>query len=268
MIHASVKAAWPEHSKAFEGRVPGMYCDILGLITCGQGNLIDPISAAERLPWTLEDGSKADLAQVRADWHLLKSGAAHFSKLHWKYALAATKCRLTDAAVDALVEAKLEENAAFLQSHHFPAFASFPADAQLGILSMAWAVGPGFPTKFGNFKAAVLAGSWEGAEACCKIREEGNPGVVPRNAANRLCFRNAHMSELSGADPTVLFWPATAPKAGTVEAQQALDMAQKEAAIKLAAWQALETSPPVVPGAGAALREYEQAGLTDDEPKS
>lgn len=227
MIHPSVKAAFPKHSAMFEGRVPGMYCDILGLITCGQGNLIDPISAAERLPWALADGSKADLAQVRADWHKLKDNWQHYAKRHWKFALADTKCRLTDAAIDALVAAKLEENAVFLKSHYFEDFASFPADAQLGLLSMAWAVGPGFPLKFKNFTQLVLKGDWAGTIAkdasggyAAKIRETGNPGVVPRNAANRLCFSNAALASKGAFDLEHLFWPGIVPPTSSAMAQE------------------------------------------------
>jgi len=227
-MHDSVKASWFEHSKQFEGRVPGMYCDILGLITCAQGNLIDPIAAAEKLPWVLADGSPASVAQVRADWHLLKDNAARFSKLHWKHAIAATKCRLTEPAMDALVMSKLRENEAFLRKT-FTSWDELPADAQLGIFSMAWACGPGFTSKFKNFTRLALAGDWAGTIAkdatggnAAKIRETNNPGVVPRNAANRLCFANAAAVLQQGLDITKLYWPsAVPPPSAVVEAQDA-----------------------------------------------
>lgn len=237
-MHDSVRASWFEHSKQFEGRVPGMYCDILGLITCAQGNLIDPIAAAERLPWVLVDsGDRADIAQVRADWNKLKEGRAQFAKLHWKHALAATKCRLTESAMDNLVMAKLEENEAFLRKT-FTKWDELPADAQMAIFSMAWACGPGFTKKFPNFTRLALAGDWAGTVAkdatggyAAKIREAGNPGIVPRNAANRLCFANAAVVVQQGLDIAKLHWPgAVPPPAAVAEAhdakaasQQALD---------------------------------------------
>ncbi len=255
-MHQSVIDKWHEFSTPLEGRVPGMYCDVLGLITCAVGNLIDPIGEAEKLPWTLLDGSKADLAQVRADWQLLKTGAAYYSKRHWKYALAATKCRLTDGAIDALVASKRAEFAAYLKQHHFPEWERYPADGQLGILSMAWACGPGFPAKFGNFKRCVINGDWSGAIATCKIREEGNQGVVPRNARNRLCFANAALVVKLGIDVSQLFWP------GVPAAPVAPD--DSAAILHRAAVLARSLASDPVGFAGANLREYEMG--PDTEP--
>lgn len=259
-MHRSVIDVWPAHSQKFEGRVPGMYCDILGLITCAQGNLIDPIMLAERLPWTLEDGSKADLAQVRADWHLLKANADFYSKRHWRYALNATKCRLTDAAMDAIVAQKRDDFERYLKQHHFPEWETYPADAQLGIMSMAWACGPGFPTKFANFKRAVINGDWSGAAASCKIREEGNPGVVPRNTANRLCFANAALVVKLGLDIGELFWPTAPPSIGVASLadEQAKDLHR-------AAVLAQSLAGDVVGTPGANLRNYD-AAEHDAEP--
>src|SRR5690606_14815421 len=42
-----------------------------------------------------------------------------------------------------------------------------------------------------------------------KIREEGNPGVVPRNRHNRTCFSNAGIVVQSGLDRETLHWPGT-----------------------------------------------------------
>lgn len=223
-MHQSVIDRWEEFSRPLEGRVDAMYVDVLGLVTCGVGNLVDPIGQAERLPWTLEDGSRADLAQVRADWHLLKNASAHYAKLHWKYARAATKCRLTEQAIDGLVAAKRAEFETFVRTHYFKDFDSFPADAQLGIMSMAWACGPGFPLKFGNFRNAVLKQDWDAAVATCKIREgtpgkaDWNPGIVPRNKLNRFLFANAARVKANGIDDNaVLYWPSVAPNSSELE---------------------------------------------------
>jgi hypothetical protein len=237
-MHQSVIEAWERFSTPLEGRVDAMYLDVKGLVTCAVGNLIDPIRLAEQLPWTLEDGTRADLAQVRADWHKLKDSAGFYAKMHWRYARAATLCRLTDAAIDDLVAQKRAEFFDHLKRHHFPALESFPADAQLGIMSMSWACGPGFPKTFGNFKRAVLAGDWVGAAASCKIRDgldtpqktDDNPGIVPRNKHNKFCFLNAARVLTNGIDDHhVLYWPELAPNAGEVEvfakeaSQRALD---------------------------------------------
>ncbi len=249
-------------STPLEGRVPGMYCDVLGLVTCGVGNLIDPIQAAEKLPWTLEDGRPAELAQVRADWHKLKDNADFYAKRHFKLALEATKCRLTGAAIDDLVSRVLDLNEAQMKKT-FPDWDAFPADAQLALMSMCWAVGAGWPTKFGNMKACVLKQDWEGCVATCKIREQGNPGVVPRNARNRFCLHNAAIVKATGSDNTVLHWPnvASATPAQPVPSAPAT-AAKVESDLALAAWQAHALYPYAVPGSGSALRDFEAAPVT------
>lgn len=215
-MYQSVRDSWHAYSTPLEGRVLHMYLDILGLVTCGVGNLIDPVSEALKLPWKkLIGGEFASPDEIRSAWQALKSrqDLAHRSAGN---ALAVTGLVLTDADVDALVASRLASNEAFL-TKELPAFESFPADAQLGILSMAWAVGAGFTAKFPTFTRAVLAQDWFAAQASCKIREEGNPGVVPRNAANRVCFGNAAIVAGAGMDRSRLWWPAPARPESSAE---------------------------------------------------
>ena len=197
-----------EYSEPLEGRVHSMYLDILGLVTTGVGNLIDTPEAAAQLPWKHADGRVATRVEVGDAWRELKS-RKDLAKMHWKFAAALNDLRLSDVDIDALVRSKLMANEAYIRGHYFPDWDNFPADAQLGCMSMAWAVGPGFPAKFGNFTNRVLAGDWHGAAACCTIREDGNPGVVPRNKANRVCFENAAVVVTGSLDRDVLNWPAT-----------------------------------------------------------
>lgn len=253
-MHKSVADAWLAFNEPLECRVHGMYVDIKGLITCGVGNLIDPIVLAEQLPWSMPDGKRATLEQVRADWHRLKGDSQRLARLHYKYALAATQVRLADADIDALVARKRTEFERYLQLHHFPEWPLFPADAQLGIASMAWACGPGFPATFKNFKRCVINRDWTGAIASCKIREIDNPGVVPRNARNRLCFANAAIVEKRSLDVSQLFWPAVPPPPGPVEPTD--DHAQ---ALHAIAVYAQTFAADVVGTPGANLRDYEAA---------
>lgn len=206
-MHPSVHAAWHAFSTPFEGRVLSMYLDIKGLVTTGVGNLIDTVHEAQKLPWRKESsGQLATPYEIGEAWHKLK-GAQELAHKHTSHARALTGLVLTDAAVDALVERKLRENDEFITTHWFPHFQQIPADAQLAILSMAWAVGPAFNTKFPLFTHAALAGKWWECAERCTIREEGNPGVVPRNKANRICFKNASGVVSHSEDPSVLWWP-------------------------------------------------------------
>jgi hypothetical protein len=264
-------------SRPMEGRVNGMYCDILGLITCAVGNLIDtrtagtyPTALVEAIRWTLADGSRAPLDVVRADWWKLKQNAAHYAKLHWKYALAATKCRLTEEEIDRIVKERLAINEAETRKA-FPDWDTFPADAQLAVMSMCWAVGTGWPQKFPRFAALVEAQDWQRAAAFDdpknpkgnwpgKIREAGNPGIVPRNLKNRFCLLNAAIVQENALPVDVLHWPDVAahgaPDLTSLRAASAA-AAKATSELQLAAWQALEVCPYQSPAGGRALLDDE-----------
>jgi hypothetical protein len=223
MIRPSVLAKWPEFTLKFEGRVSTMYADVRGLITTGMGNLIDPISAALALPWLALDArgvaGPATPMQVSADWNALKAGGlaiAHHNPAT-QAKIAGLKCWLDDAAIDALVRSKCEANADFMRWHYFQDWDSWPADAQLGALSEAWAAGAGFPATFHAFTTAAKNQDWIHAANECKSRvttPEGivNAGVIPRNDAQMICFRNAAAvaASVGTLDPATCYWPELA----------------------------------------------------------
>lgn len=239
-MHAAVLDRFVEFSVKFEGCVRSMYLDIKGLVTVGIGCLIDPVPMALSLPWVSPDGSTPSQNQIASEWRALKS-QQNLAKLHWKFAEKVTSIRLTDEGVLAVARQRLLANEKTLKQF-FPQWDSFPADAQLACCSMAWAVGPGFPAQFGNFRAAANAQNWTAAIAACSIRTENNPGIVPRNAANKLCLANAQQVVTQGLPLEALFWPGTAPNASQrddalrTEAEQT---AADHAAHNAAAWDAL-----------------------------
>jgi GH24 family phage-related lysozyme (muramidase) len=189
-MHALVAKIFPAFSEKFEGRVLWPYLDVEGLPTVGIGCLINPIALALPLPWKLLDGSRATPLQVTAEWEYLKH-SVELAHLGARAAEHATHLRLTDADVDALLEERMARNEAVLAAA-FKGWADYPADAQLAIHSMAWAMGAGFAKEFPHFRRAVEAGEWEKARLECTIAgESSNAGLIPRNIANRICFANA-----------------------------------------------------------------------------
>ena len=196
-MHDIVNETFAFFSTQFEGRVPYMYLDIKGLVTIGVGNLIDPVETAlevaGRHPFHFKNspGSLASIGDVRAEWNLLKSDPTLAQRGH----LACepiTQLRLSDVDIDALVLEKSAANEQILLGA--PAFASlqtWPADAQLALFSMAWAMGPAFSPIFPSFSASCADEDWDGAAANCRINDVGNPGLTPRNVANRVLFANA-----------------------------------------------------------------------------
>jgi GH24 family phage-related lysozyme (muramidase) len=202
-VHASVASHWRAFNEPFEGVVSFMYQDVKGLITIGMGNFIDPVDLALDLPFSKRNkkgianpGSFATRAEIATEWNLIKNDKSLAKKGHRACDPLCT-LELNDVAIDQLITAKLASNEAFLkrQQPWFKDFDSWPADAQMGLLSMAWAMGPGFGSSWPRFRAACqsinFADNADSAAENCKMQEGGNPGVIPRNRANKRLFQNA-----------------------------------------------------------------------------
>jgi GH24 family phage-related lysozyme (muramidase) len=203
--HTSIRDGFLAFSRPLEGRVPWMYLDIKGLVTTGVGNLIDPVGLALKLPFVHKgDGSPASEVEIRAEWQRLKDDQSLAQK-RYTACEAITDLRLTDASIDELVLAKFDSNDRALRQA-FSNWNDWPADAQLGAHSIAWA-GAGFPTKWKNFRAAAEAHDWKTAAAEAHIDETGNPGIKARNEANAQLFHNAWVVEEDELDRTVLHYP-------------------------------------------------------------
>jgi GH24 family phage-related lysozyme (muramidase) len=189
-MHPSVKAIFPGFSTTFEGRVSWMYLDIKGLVTIGIGNLIDPVQLAILLPF-VHDGTLtvASEAEIHASFNSVKA-RQDLRKCHFSVFAKVSPLRLTDQTIDNLVLQQLERNVTVL-SATFPGFETWPADAQLGLASMAWAMGAGFTAKWPRFSAACRALDFDTAARECQMDARMNPGLVARNHDNYRLFQNA-----------------------------------------------------------------------------
>ncbi len=199
----SVVAAFPGFTERFEGFTLYPYQDVKGLVTVGVGCLIDPLESALPLPWVGPDGARLTPEEVARQWTALK-GDSSLKGRPAGYQAQFTTMRLTHAAVADLVDQHLAVNDAFLD-RRFDWYRAAPADAQLGVLSMAYAMGPGF--HFPKFAAACEAGDWATAAKECRIDTTGNPGVAPRNNENAKLFQNAYAVARNGWDGGTLCWP-------------------------------------------------------------
>ncbi len=169
----------------FEGVVPFMYLDVLGLVTVAIGNLIDPMPAG--LPFVRPDGTPATQAEINAAWHGVKAR----QDLRMAGGMAfrgVTSLRLTPAGVESVVLAKVAEMWAHL-SRRYADLEEWPWQAQMALLSMSWASGPAFAAP--HFDAAARAHDWATAATECHFDDTHNPGLRPRNAANRDLFLTA-----------------------------------------------------------------------------
>lgn len=230
-IRAAVLDAFPGYTQKFEGRIPYMYLDMSDLpggpfVTTGVGNLADPVSLALAMPWVhkSDNTTPATADEITAEWNLVKShpelapkGAQAFASM--------TQLRLTSQSIDALVQQKVAQNEVTLFAR-YPNLPLWPADAQLALLSLSWAMGPAF--NFPAFKVATdaLDFSTAGLQAIYK-----GVGSAPRQAAHKVLFANAAAVVKQGLDPEVLYYPNQAP--GVVVSPRANDM--------LSAWASLFT---------------------------
>ena len=214
-MHPSVLAAFVPFNAPLEGVLPWMYVDRINYVTTGMGNLIDPKENALNLQWHHLAGQPdrstppfpftgpvATPEEVYAAWSKVKAsgmaGAGGGKQGHL------TDLRLDDAGIAQAVHQKLTNNEAFLRAR-IPQWDAFPADAQLALLSMAWAMGPGFsdsgtPSKyFPKMMAAILAGNFAAAAEECKMQPDTDPTLHKRNVDNREMLLAAAKVVQSGA---------------------------------------------------------------------
>ena len=198
----SVKDAFVAFTSKFEGVVRWMYLDIKGLVTVGIGNLCDPVGIALGLPFVHDGDYPASRDEIALAWHTVKD-RQDLARLGHRACEHLTTIRLTPEGINQVVNDKLQENWGFL-AKRFPDIEDWPADAQLGILSMAWAAGPGFIAP--KFSACCRLLDFEGAARECRFQDSHNPGLVPRNDANEVLFRNAQNVLGSQLDPEILYY--------------------------------------------------------------
>ena len=213
-MYPSVQAAWLPFTKKLEGYLTYMYLDALGYASTGAGNLIDPSGLALSLPWKNPDGSLASQDQILSAWNAVDalrsdpkgqrqtSGpATHYGQAFAGY----TTIRLDDEGILQLVDRQIAANEAMLRKY-FPNYDSLPADAQMAILSMSWAMGAGFPRTFTQFTAAVNNNDFATAKANADFR---GVGVQTRIDADKQMLQNAADVVAQGLDHSVLYYPGT-----------------------------------------------------------
>lgn len=166
---------------------PALHKPLGGLVTTAIGVLIDPVDLALPLPWVrVRDGLPATPDEIRAEWQKIKT----WPNLNRDGAGAARRLcdlRLTAEGVQQATTATLERMLWQLLKD-FPELPEWPPSAQLAVLLLVWAVGTDLPRKWPKLTAALRARDWAEAGAQAKIREEGNPGVVPRNREIKRLF--------------------------------------------------------------------------------
>lgn len=199
----AVRNAFVAYSKPFESCVHYPYLDVKGLATVGIGDLEEPLSEFQKLPFARGvGGPKCCAAEIQAAYWKLKhcgldpkAGGAQYE--------AVTDLRLSDDDITNIVATKLAQIEAVLITL-LPNFAQAPADAQLAVLSMAWALGAYFPKQWPKFSAAFRAAKWGVCDQECQPSaaemKANNDSFRKRVASWHQLFKNAAVS----TDPNVL----------------------------------------------------------------
>jgi hypothetical protein len=238
-MRASVRNAFFDYTAGREGFTPFMYADTLNLVTTGVGNLIDAgarngmdtsaqaMAPAMGLPWhhkaggwspknPVTDGIRASESEIRAAWIQTKEAGMQ-AKGGFAYQNL-TRLSLDIEGLKTLFNKTLNSFDASL-SKHYPGYENWPADAQLAILSMSWAMGPAFHPVLGfapffeavgreDFAAAAPASVFKGGGA---LEDPNKPPrdvkLISRNAAHQIMFANAANVVKAGGDRESLFFP-------------------------------------------------------------
>ncbi len=201
----SVAASFETFSHDLEGRTAYLYLDSAeprGFVTIGVGNLC-PLSFALTLPFVWPDGRAATRAEITAAWikvderqDLKKHGGGIFAGLQ------GNEIRLPKLAIDAMVERKLVQTDQVLASM-FPAWPSWPACAQLALISWAWAVGP--HSRYPRMHECLHGRDFAMASTECDVNPKRGT-IVTRNMRNRILLLNAARVEAYKLDPDMLEW--------------------------------------------------------------
>ena len=193
-LSPEVRAGWCAFTELYEGKIPWPYLDVKGLVTVGLGCLVDP------LPRALDAGVPEGV------WDTVKAMPAGLLPGHYRCGW-----QMTDAQIEALAVRRLDSDLPYLE-HVFGDLSALPVEVQFAICSVDWACGAGWPGEFPHATSAILAENYAcpacvscatkaefeahrkgcaSAAAQLRIREAGNPGVVPRNARNVNLLRRA-----------------------------------------------------------------------------
>lgn len=157
----------------FEGIVPHLYLDSVGLVTCGVGFMLPNLSAARTLAWSQP-------GDVDLDWiavvHLEKGRTPDYYRKH-------TTARLSEQVMRAEFQRRISD----FQKQLFrawPTHLTYPESVRIALLDMAYTMGVSRLLKFTELRAACSARDWATAARECS-RKRVQPD---RNEATKALF--------------------------------------------------------------------------------
>jgi len=171
-------------TRELEGVIPWPYLDTRGIVTIGIGHAVESRAEWLSLPFDLDPiqspaTSEVYLVLVWSRLHSLSFGPDLAAG--W-YASKST-LRLTDQAISALFQSDVTKLETYARGI-FSGYDDYGCDAQMGIISMLYSVGPGGIHGFPLCCSAIRTRSWATAAAQCHMQGCSDA----RNALTRSCF--------------------------------------------------------------------------------
>jgi hypothetical protein len=188
----------------------------MGITFTGKSNRGAGLQMAKALSWVYKPGHpqaghgcspgdiEADYDQVLSRDDIGRRGPGFLSE--WK---AMTNCRITQAGLKEGVRKRVVGNIQYVKtnrtgSKYLGDFDTFPADAQLCVISLTWANGNEF--NYPKFAEACRSADWFEASRQCGFSSKENT-LPKRQKAQEEMMRNAAAVKLGAASPETLHWP-------------------------------------------------------------
>lgn len=169
----------------FEGNLPHMYVDTKGFVTVGIGNMLPNAKAAQQLAFVNRTTkNSATEVEIATDFdNVAKQPKARAARWYRQF----TALDLPDAQVNRLFQNRIDEFRGQLR-RAYPKYDSYPNDAQLALLDMAFNLGVGaVKKKWPKLNEAIDKLDWAAASERCE-RPEAN---AIRNASVTALFKRA-----------------------------------------------------------------------------
>lgn len=152
------------HLEIFEGVVPWMYLDTRGFVTVGVGEMLANATKAQTLNFVDPRGGPSTPDAILDEFDRVSSLAPGKVAAFYRSPVSPV---LPQATIDTLLMNHLNFFDGQLAGR-FPAYASFPDAAKLGLLDMTYNLGvTGLFSGFPHFMASVDGQDWLGAAANC-----------------------------------------------------------------------------------------------------
>lgn len=143
--------------KRWEGSIPYLYLDSVGLVTVGIGFMLPNVYAASTLPFMNTAGEPASQVEIVLDYNRVKMLPAN--KLPTYYHSFSSPI-LPQAEIDRQLAAKVNAFEIVLR-RYFPDYDIYPDSVKLGLIDMTYNLGPArFRAQYPKFYAAILSHNW------------------------------------------------------------------------------------------------------------